>query len=186
MTTDSAVRRDEDFELIKVAIAEGRDGPQWELSLMPPSIWNTRFPLKGWIEQIDYPQAPAVGIYRCIFERGNLRERYDGSRLWHYPWRLIQFDVRDDTPQTTKSIDADGAQLVYGPPDTAEAKKPSPKVESYGSQEAAKNRSIQRQVALKASVEYLAIHEWKPGETLPVQALAQALFEWLSEQDVCA
>jgi len=174
MTTP--VTRDEEFELTEVAIAEGRDGPQWQLSLKP--AWS-QFPLKGWIDQAEYPVAPARGVYRCIFQRGPLKDGKDGSALFHYQWRLVQFKAGDDVPsQTPKSVDTDGPQPVYGP----DPKQPGP-VSTYASQEDAKTRSIQRQVALKAAVEFLGTRKSVDYDQMVATQLAQEFYDWLSAPD---
>lgn len=167
--TDAPDRRDVALELTKIAGVQGNRGPQFELDLIPP--WS-KYPIKAWIDQGGFPDAPTPGTYRCILERGALKEGKDGSKDYDYRWGLVQFNVKGEGPPAAPQATAAPAAAV--------ATRPA-SVPKYEDQEAIRNRSIQRQVALKAAVDFHATPSAEGEATAPdVVRTAGIFYQWLS------
>ena len=79
------------------AAVDGRNGPQW---LIEVDVDFSKYPLKIYLEQADYPDPIQPGLYpRCEFRRLRLiSPDRDASIDYNWRWRLASFDA--ETPET--------------------------------------------------------------------------------------
>jgi hypothetical protein len=135
----------------------GKSGPQWELKVVWP--WS-KFDGPAWIDREEGDRPPGPGIYRCLVERGNLKEGKDAGRDWNYQWRIIEFNI---AAQTTTPADTptNGASEYRDPT----------------------RDSIEKQTCLKAAVE-IAVAEIATGKVTYSRGIvledAQRFYDWLS------
>lgn len=99
------------FELKSVGPDTGRNGEdQWKLSGVVP--WS-QYVANFWLERAVLPEAPAPGVYKCLFERGALtKPSYDGGQDFMYKWRMVQFN----TQVTPETLGNSGAVVLSGQP----------------------------------------------------------------------
>jgi hypothetical protein len=183
MTTEQGpVRRQVDLEIRSAAPVEGRFGiAQWELSAKPP--WS-KYPFKAWIDRDENSSASIMpGVYPCVVERGGLKDGKAGDSDWDYHWRIRTFNVREDEVSGGTSYDAAGTPTPrFTParplptPGTPSGSTDAP-VPRYEDQEIVKRRSIERQQALRLSVDH---HAGKDAATDAVILAAETFYSWIS------
>ena len=185
MTTEQGpVRRQVDLEIRSAAPVEGRFGmAQWELSAKPP--WS-KYPFKAWIDRDENSDVAIMpGVYPCIVERGALKEGKSGDADWDWHWRIRAFNQQvqggAEPPPPGVSYDAAGTPAPARPlpaPGTPAASTAAPApVPRYEDQEIVKRRSIERQQALRLSVDY---HAGKDAATDAVILAAESFYSWIS------
>jgi hypothetical protein len=154
---------------------------QWELSAKPP--WS-KYPFKAWIDRDEHQVSIMPGVYPCVVERGGLKEGKSGDADWDWHWRILAFNMREDEVDEVDdgvSYDAAGTPTPARPlptPGTPAVSTAAPApVPRYEDQEIVKRRSIERQQALRLSVDY---HAGKDAATDAVILAAELFYSWIS------
>ncbi len=117
-----------DLEVLSVAEADGRDGPQWKLEVKWP--WS-KFPGQSWVNQSDFAKIER-GKYRASISKGHLLPDKDPEKDWSYRWYIESLTPLDQMSPSSSN----------GPPPTA-MRPPSD----------SRSASIERQSCLKAAVD---------------------------------
>ena len=149
------------------------DIPSWK-SKYPTTLYN--------VSDEDQAALPMGAELAVVLRADRQKDNTKGDAPWHYFWSF----ERIATPQEVADADAPPpAQATANeqPPEYAATRdpQPQPQPQPYQDAEAAKNRSIQKQVALKAAVE-LVVTQDVSGAVVPyVTETAQAFFDWLAK-----
>ena len=152
------VRRTATIAVRSAAPVQGRDGPQWELSVKYP--WS-QYAAKNWIDRLAEKEL-APGDYVCLMERAALRKNEDGtekdgSHDYDFNWKIIKFNLDPAEKSPDQRLDDLGPGPDAASPtavsQTLMDGAAAASAPSYEDQQARRDRSIQRQVALKAAVE---------------------------------
>jgi hypothetical protein len=132
MTTEQTEERAINVEVKSVATVEGRFGPQWQCQIVLQGI--SEFEKRAWINdanaqtdnnRVFHPRAldqPVPGTtYPCIVRRGDLtKDRdgnlHDGSRDYHYNWKIVEFDTDRQLPAAAPAQVTAAAPSAAGQP----------------------------------------------------------------------
>ena len=161
-------RRNVAIEVKSAAPVQGKYGPQWQVECTLP--WS-KFPGKLWFDRKPSDKLITPGPYRCILEKGALiKPEYDGKMEWMFNWRGIEFDAPE--------VFGNDGQVAPDVTHPADPKSP-PSVPKYEDQETVRRASIEKQVALKAAVEY-AVGIFGYGGPVNVTETATIFYRWLT------
>jgi len=142
---------------VKERVSEGRP-KQWELKVHWPWIPEEWRPETVWLDQAEFPEELQVGDYAVRAEPSALKrntknpqEPYDGSLDWMSFWRILnihEFLGEGDNPAPIVSPARVTSKEEWEPQEkTVRVLKPLTPLP--------REVSIERQVALKAAVEYV-------------------------------
>jgi hypothetical protein len=161
-----------DLPVNSAAPVQGRYGPQWELQVQYP--WS-KYPQKAWIQRVERDSPIEPGTYRCIIERGGMIDPAKGQVEWNYKRTIVQFDVGDSLATSAQPA----AQVPY---QTTVTNQPT----AYVDPEIARRASIEKQVALKAAVEFACARVAQgepPDQHLHILEYAASFYGWLAQKD---
>ena len=176
MTTNAATR-ETSVTIQKVAAAEGREGPQWELHVRWP--WTpqaAKFPERCWIDKALAPMLEP-GLYHVtaadkgVKPAGEGKEPLDGTQPWMHRWQIVAFGE--------KAAAQEGAgPSADAPPQEPEDEMPEPSGRRHRDPT---RDSIERQVALKAAVEMAGYNDAQKScyDYGIVIEMADAFYNWL-------
>ena len=184
-TKAETLRRTVDIQVTKASKVQGNYGPQWEIEAKVP---YSQYPDRFWFDREESDAEIEAGVYHCILERGKNKnpDKYDGGADWHYQWKMIDFPfdrpIEDVStvmaPTLNDSIPARSteASSFRSPP------KPSWDEQPMRPDHPSKRRSIERQGALKAAIDYVGLYSGNnPGDFDALIKLAEDFYAWISE-----
>ena len=135
-------------------------------------FFKSKFPAIIYVQPEDATRIKTGQAYNLRLEQGKLSEGKDGSQPWHYRWKFLGIATGPSDPAKAPvpSAGTMGQQGVQERPHEA----PAPD---------ARDRSIQRQVALKAAVEW-GLERLRGGEkvrTYHVIQIADWFARWMQD-----
>lgn len=178
MTTKTLERLTVEIEIEGASAVEGRDGPQWELKVRYPWGKQSNWPDTTWIDRKG-TEPPTGQHWGVVVEKKELKKDTDKgprdpAKEYNWNWRIVGFGK-------------DGAAPEYKPqerPATEQAKQQQAQPQQasapvWEDNETRRQTSIERQVALKAAV------DWTLGVKQSTEAaftieVAQDFYNWLS------
>lgn len=124
------------------------------------------------------PKLPVGQTRRVILQADRLKDGADPAKIWNYFFSVVDLDPDQTIPMPDPLPD-----MAPAPEQQHEVDNPNPPQRpaaksGYEATQAAKDRSIQRQVALKAAVDFCVGHGSNSDSVMPI---AQAFFDWLAE-----
>ena len=179
------------------AEASGNQGPDYKL-VIDGAAFGSDLRQTIWGCSLADGQRMTVGLsYPVLLERGGLGKKrdggmYDGSKHWMYRWRWGGFQEAEAglrPAPATMPASAPAAKPVAAVPAAAVIPAPTvphPEPPAQSPAEAARDRSIQRQVALKAAVDFAIarmqfggkLAEGEKIDTFHVLRIAESFFGW--------
>ena len=137
-------------------------------NLMIPA-WSSKFPtvLYGLSDQ-ERAELPIGANVTVILESGALKEGKGGTKPWDYWWNYVGLGEPSNSAPASQHNHNPGAPAQSGP-------VAGPSID-------ARSVSIERQVCLKAAVEFCAVSQ-PPATVDDVLLTAQAFHEWIQGQE---
>ena len=163
----------------EAAITQSKSGsPQWKLTVDVPF---SNFPIPIYIDRAG--TEPPKGQHQVVLDPTKLGsdrsgQQHDGSQLWHWYWRCVEFDstaAAGTPPPPAQSDEQSAAPSVRPTSPTSPSWDETPMKPDHPS----KRRSIERQQALSLAV------AWSKDSPMiaasEVITIAQEFYNWISQ-----
>ena len=149
--------------------------------------WQSKFPFPCGTTPALQARMPVGATMRVALHADRLKEDVPeeySPKPWDFFWSIVDLDPDQTIPElpptaVTPTGTAPEQEQDLGWDDLP-VERPVPAARSgYEASQAAKDRSIQRQVALKAAVDFCVGHNSNDDAVIPI---AQTFFDWLAEE----
>ena len=145
--------RTEIATVTEVSAVEGRNGPQWKVTM---DVSWSQYPAFFWLDQavVDMPNPNEQ--HKCTFGRGALKDGKDAAYDYNYKWYINAWDVDESVPVDGPSYNPPAPYVGAGGEHAhTNGTQPPPDMRAV---------SIERQVAFKGAIELVTSRFIEPGE----------------------
>jgi len=167
----------------KASVVEGRNGDQYELESKVP--WS-QYPERFWIDCSWVDQIPrANDLVKCMVSVRDLKDGKDGDHDYDWRWKIDQWGIdaveaadapASPRPRPSGQVKDNSSPEEWSRSKPAVTRAPAWEEQPMKADHPSKRRSIERQAALKAAIDYLPDKE-SAGDLLDVASL---FYQWIS------